>query len=53
LSAARRRSSAEQQSDGLTTDLVNSLEAKQSFAVNLKVLKTQDSLIGSLLDLRA
>ncbi|WP_395788388.1 flagellar basal body rod C-terminal domain-containing protein [Aquimonas sp.] len=53
VSAELRRASEVQQGDGLTTDLVNSLEAKQSFAANLKMLKTQDSLLGNLLDIRA
>lgn len=53
VSAELRRASEVQQGDGLTTDLVNSLEARQSFAANLKMLKTHNDLLGSLLDIRA
>jgi flagellar basal body rod protein FlgC len=42
-----------QSGDGLVKDLVYSLEARQGVAANLKVLKAQDSLLGSLLDRRA
>jgi len=48
-----QRDEAVQSGDGLVTDLVDAMVAKQDFAANLKVLKTQDSLIGSLLDVRA
>jgi len=51
--AGVRRAASEQTGDGLITDLVGSIEARQSFEANLKVLKTQDALIGSLLDVRA
>jgi flagellar hook-associated protein FlgK len=51
--ASVRRESEPSGSDGLVTDLVDAMEARQGFAANLKVLKTQDSLIGSLLDVRA
>lgn len=47
------RETEPQVGDGLVKDLVYSIEARQGVAANLKVLKAQDSLIGSLLDRRA
>ncbi|ODU45231.1 flagellar basal body protein [uncultured Aquimonas sp.] len=53
VSAALVRDAEPQSGDGLGTDLVYALEARQAFQANLKVLKTQDQLLGSLLDTRA
>lgn len=53
VSARLVREPEPQAGDGLVKDLVYSLEARQGVAANLKVLKTQDSLLGSLLDRRA
>lgn len=47
------RDSAPQAGDGLAGDLVYALEARLAFQANLKVLKTEAGLIGSLLDERA
>jgi len=53
VSASLVRDTEPQAGDGLSTDLVYSIEARQAFAANVKVLKTQDELLGSLLDTRA
>ena len=53
VQAALVREPEPQVGDGLAKDLVYALEARQGVAANLKVLKTQDSLLGSLLDRRA
>lgn len=53
VSAQLTREPEVQNGDGLTTDLVYALEAKQAFEANVKVLKTHDALLGSLLDTRA
>ncbi len=34
----------------LTTEMVNLLEIKTSYKANLAVLKTQDEMLGALLD---
>lgn len=47
------RDARPQSDDGLTTDLVHAIEARQAFEANLKVLKAQDDLLGTLLDTRA
>lgn len=53
VSARLVRDPEPQAGDGLSTDLVYSIEARQAFEANVKVLKTQDELLGSLLDTRA
>jgi flagellar basal body rod protein FlgC len=53
VSATLVREPEAQTADGLTTDLVYAIEARQAFAANVNVLKTQDELLGSLLDTRA
>jgi flagellar basal body rod protein FlgC len=53
VSAALVREPEAQAGDGLTTDLVYAIEARQAFAANVQMLKTQDALLGSLLDTRA
>ena len=53
VSARLVRDPEPQAGDGLITVLVYSIGARQAFAANVKVLKTQDELLGSLLDTRA
>lgn len=53
VSAQLTREPEAQRGDALATDLVYSIEARQAFQANVKVLKTQDALLGSLLDIRA
>ncbi|MBE5315265.1 MAG: flagellar basal body rod protein [Xanthomonadales bacterium] len=53
VSARLLRDAEPQSGDGLSTDLVYSIEARQAFAANVKVLKAQDELLGGLLDTRA
>ncbi|MBD8525128.1 flagellar basal body protein [Pseudomarimonas arenosa] len=45
---------SEQPSSGLfIEDVVEQLQAKQAFLANVQSLRTEDQLIGSLLDIRA
>ncbi|WP_394790521.1 flagellar basal body protein [Rhodoferax sp.] len=39
--------------DALETDMVDQLQAKNSFLANLAVFKTNDRMLGSLLDTQA
>jgi flagellar hook-associated protein FlgK len=40
-------------SDGMESDVVAQLQAKNSFLANLNVFKTQDRLLGAVLDTQA
>ena len=42
-----------QQGPALETDLVNQLQAKNSFLANLAVFKTSNAMAGALLDMEA
>jgi flagellar basal body rod protein FlgG len=53
VDARLQRAAEPAQGDALATDLVYAIEARQAFQANLKVLKVEDSLLGSLLDERA
>lgn len=46
-------SQAAQAGVNLEQDVVNQMAAKQDFVANLKVMKTADQMMGSLLDVRA
>ena len=46
-------SQAAQAGANLEQDVVNQMAAKQDFLANLKVIKTADQMMGSLLDERA
>jgi len=40
-------------SDGMESDVVAQLQAQNSFLANLNVFKTQDRLLGAVLDTQA
>ena len=44
---------ADAEGESLAEDLVTQIDASYQFKANLKVLQTQDRLLGTLLDLRA
>lgn len=46
-------SQAAQAGSDLTQDVVDQMSAKNAFMANVQVLKTADTLMGSLLDVRA